>query len=101
MIGKCSSKLIGQIIELIILVVLAVQANGLINHPSLCTSSRPIRLLHPSQTLIGDAEESLYDCLETGVEHCKTTHSHEGLMFKECITYSLFFRVLAFSPKAN
>jgi hypothetical protein len=66
MTRKCLGMLMVQM-ALIILMVLAVQANNF-NHPSLCTSSQPF---------ISHAKESLYDCLEIGIQDCKATHSHE------------------------
>ena len=90
MMRKCLGQLMVQMALLIILMVLAVQASDL-NHPSLCTSSRSVRLLlHSSQPFISHAKESLYDCLEIRIQDCKATLSHERLTFTECITHHFY-----------
>jgi hypothetical protein len=93
MARKCLRKLIVLMMEFIILGVLAVQANDL-TPPSLSTSSRPIRLLHPSEPAASDRDKNpLSYCLETRMKHCETIHDYGTLGFSKCIKYH-FFRCL-------
>ena len=67
-----------MMMKLIILVVLAMQANDLTLH-SLHASSHPVGHPRPPEPLVGYGEKTLYDCLETRLEHCMATYRYGSL----------------------
>jgi hypothetical protein len=86
---KCLRKIIVMMMKSIILVVLAMQANDLTLR-SLHASSLPFGHLRPPEPLAGYGEKTLYDCLETRLEHCMAKYRYGSLTFAEHITHNFF-----------
>jgi hypothetical protein len=83
-------------IELIIFIVLVVQTNDF-TPSSLCSSSRPIRLL---QRLSSHADKSMHDCLTNRFERCKKTYK-DGPLFAECVTNNFFLCLYGHQNEAD
>jgi hypothetical protein len=85
MAKKCVKKVVLMVMMkylFILVIVFTVQANDLTTPLSLYTSSHPIRLLHPY--------ESLYDCLKTKLRYSMITYKYGSLMFAKYNTRSFF-----------
>ena len=77
------------IMELIALMVFQVQGNDLIIS-SLCTSSLPNCLLHPSQLDVNGCIGKLNWCLRKEPGKCNKEHGTESLELKDRVIYNFF-----------
>jgi hypothetical protein len=87
--NQMAKKYMGVVMELIILTAFQVQGNDL-TLSSLCTSSFPKSLLHPSQLDTSGRTGKLTYCLQKELGKCKKELEAGSLEFKECFIRHFF-----------
>jgi hypothetical protein len=90
--NQMAKKYMGKsivVMELIIPIVFEAKANEL-TLPSLCTSSLPHCLPHPSQLDVNGSIGKLNNCLHKELGKCNKEYGIESIEFKDCVIYNFF-----------